>query len=158
MMKSELQNPEVHLGQVFAQSQQNAEQLEHLGQKLDTAIGELRRAIETTAERSERLIEQVRRTTAPNLGNIWAGIGVGISFVAICGAAFGFGVNREINRLDQSFEKLDSKLQREQALTVDNVSQQVRQVGARVDGIESRNWQQIHDDLQELRQRRYNAH
>lgn len=145
---------EVQLGEVFAQSRQNAEQLQSLGSKLDTAITELRTAIEQSSERSERLIEQVRRAASPNMGNIWMGVGVAISFIALLGTAFGYGINREISRLDSSFDKLDAKLQREQVLGSEVINREVSDLREDFKDMKSFQTADINRKLDELQQRR----
>src|SRR5690348_12478558 len=149
---------EVQLGEVFAQSRQNAEQLSQLGSKLDSVITEFRRAIEQTQERAERMFDQVRRAASPNMGNIWMGIGVAISFVALLGTAFGYGVNREIGRLDVSFDKLDVKLQREQALGSEVTQREVRSVAEdlrlardQIQKLEQRQWDRLVDENKDLK-------
>jgi hypothetical protein len=152
---------EVQLGEVFAQSRQNAEQLQNLGTKLDAVIVEFRRAIEQTQERAERMFDQVRRAASPNMGNIWMGIGVAISFVALLGTAFGYGVNREISRLDVSFDKLDSKLQREQSLgsevsqrDIRAVTEDLRLAREQIIKLEQRQWDRVVDENRDLKARK----
>jgi len=131
---------EVQLGEVFAQSRQNAEQLAALGNKLDAVVIEFRRAIEQTSERAERMFEQVRRAASPNMGNIWMGIGVAISFIALLGTAFGYGINREIGRLDVGFDKLDSKL-----------SEQIKLNREDIHRLEQRQYDRLIDELKNPR-------
>jgi hypothetical protein len=117
---------EIQIGQVFAQSQANSEQLNNLGEKLDSAIRELSGAIRASNEQALRMIEQLRQSLTPKSANIWAAVGACVAFVGLMASGVASVFYLEISHLEASTEKLDTKLQREQILLTDKVEQAVK--------------------------------
>lgn len=157
---------QVDLGQVWEQSNANATQIHELRQDFNSAIIEIRRAI-------DRMGEKVNQASTPNFATmaIWAGVILTVIGMVFTPVAF-FAI-REYDRQDKMSEKLDEKLQREFGLTTQRTDaaieslnklsverhndaiDQIHRLQNELDGqLEFRD-SQLRDDLMELRSRRY---
>lgn len=170
----------VDLGQVFAQSQQNAERLTELSNNVGKAVDELRGAI-------ERLGTRLSTATAPNMMLMASWAGVLLSVIAMIAAPIAYHFNHSIEQLDLKLQKeytlvnetvsekvsslrketeqLDVRLQREFALANEGIRETAKlaekaadrvhhELEQRIVQLETKQWEQIKGDLDELRMRR----
>jgi len=164
---------EIELGQVFAQSQQNAKQIETLHEE----FGLLRRELSTSIN---ALGDRLSAATAPNFATLAAWGGVLLGIIGMVAAPVAYHFNNGIQQLDTKLQKeytlisdaqrqsivdLDTRLQREfttanqttrdtAAVLKEHWNDRHLDLIGRTSRLEDWQRDSIRADLDELRQRR----
>ena len=161
---------EARIAQTESRLSANEAQLEAVTRDIANLTANVNRFFESTEKSFNKLYDRINTIGSPNFGTLALWGGFIVSVIVAIGSIIGWGVSRELDRLNKDNIDLDTRLQREFNLSIsridsdfNNADRNSRErhdqavklydvVSERITVLENWNNDRIQADLEELRQ------